>query len=80
MDRDYKGEAPKFEVLLETLETLQAENHKALVFSQLVEPLKLVRSELEERDIKSVYLDGKTPNRPSRVELFQIDRVRNSEW
>lgn len=33
VDKKYKGAAPKFEILLETLETLQAENHKALIFS-----------------------------------------------
>jgi non-specific serine/threonine protein kinase len=73
VDHQYKGEAPKFELLLETLETLQAENHKALIFSQFVETLKLVRRELEERNIKYVYLDGQTPNRQSRVDLFQND-------
>ena len=73
VDKNYKGEAPKFEVLLETLETLQAENHKALVFSQFVETLKLIRRELDEHNIKYVYLDGKTPNRQSRVDLFQKD-------
>ncbi len=73
VERQYKGEAPKFDLLLETLETLQAENHKALIFSQFVETLKLVRRELEERQIKYVYLDGQTPNRQSRVDLFQND-------
>ncbi len=73
VDKQYKGEAPKFELLLETLETLQAENHKALIFSQFVETLKLVKAELDEREIKYVYLDGQTPNRQSRVDLFQND-------
>ena len=73
VEKSYRGEAPKFEVLLETLETLQAEHHKALIFSQFVETLKLVRRELEERNIKYVYLDGQTPNRQSRVDLFQND-------
>jgi non-specific serine/threonine protein kinase len=73
VDGQYKGEAPKFEVLLETLETLQAENHKALIFSQFVETLKLVRKELDERKVRYVYLDGQTPNRQSRVDLFQND-------
>jgi non-specific serine/threonine protein kinase len=73
VDKKYKGEAPKFEVLFETLETLQAENHKALIFSQFVETLKLVRRELDARKIKYVYLDGQTPNRQSRVDLFQND-------
>ena len=52
VDKKYKGEAPKFEILLETLETLQAENHKALIFSQFVETLKLVKKELDARKIK----------------------------
>jgi non-specific serine/threonine protein kinase len=73
VDRQYKGEAPKFELLLETLETLQVENHKALIFSQFVETLKLVRRELDARLIKYVYLDGQTPSRQSRVDLFQTD-------
>ena len=71
VDKSYKGDAPKFDILMETLETLQVENHKALIFSQFVEILNLVRIELEERNIKYVYLDGQTPNRQSRVDLFQ---------
>ncbi len=73
VDKNYKGEAPKFEMLLETLETLQAENHKALIFSQFVETLKLVKKELEARKIKYAYLDGQTPHRQSRVDMFQND-------
>jgi non-specific serine/threonine protein kinase len=73
VDRKYNGGAPKFDLLLETLETLHAENHKALVFSQFVETLKLVRRELDGRGIKYVYLDGQTPKRQSRVDLFQND-------
>ncbi len=34
LEPTYRGEAPKFERLLETLETLRAEDHKALIFSQ----------------------------------------------
>jgi non-specific serine/threonine protein kinase len=73
VEKSYRGESPKFEILVETLETLQAERHKALVFSQFVETLKLVRRILDERGIKYVYLDGQTPNRQSRVDLFQND-------
>lgn len=69
----YRGEAPKFEVLLDTLETLQAENHKALVFSQFVETLKLIRNELDRRNIRYEYLDGQTNNRQARVDAFQND-------
>lgn len=73
VDKNYKGDAPKFEILLETLETLQAEGHKALVFSQFVETLKLIKRELDARKIKYVYLDGQTQNRQSRVDQFQND-------
>lgn len=73
VDKKYKGEAPKFEVLLETLETLQAENHKALIFSQFVETLKLVRKELDARKIKYTYLDGQTQKRQAKVDEFQND-------
>lgn len=73
VEKSYKGEAPKFEVLFETLETLQAENHKALIFSQFVETLRLVKKELDARKMKYVYLDGQTSNRQSRVDLFQND-------
>jgi non-specific serine/threonine protein kinase len=73
VDKKYKGEAPKFEILLETLETLQAENHKALIFSQFVETLKLVKKELDARKIKYIYLDGQTQKRQTKVDEFQND-------
>ena len=75
VDKTYKGEAPKFEILLETLETLQAENHKALIFSQFVETLKLVKKELDARKIKYVYLDGQTSNRQAKVDGFQTNEA-----
>jgi non-specific serine/threonine protein kinase len=73
VDKKYKGEAPKFEILLETLETLQAESHKALIFSQFVETLKLVKKELDARKIKYIYLDGQTQKRQDKVDEFQND-------
>ncbi len=73
VEKNYKGEAPKMEILFETLETLQAENHKALIFSQFVEMLKLVRHEMDQRNIQYVYLDGQTSNRQAKVDLFQND-------
>ncbi len=73
VDKKYKGDSPKFEILLETLETLQAENHKALIFSQFVETLKLIKRELDARKIKYAYLDGQTTNRQARVDSFQTD-------
>jgi non-specific serine/threonine protein kinase len=71
MDRTYKGEAPKFEALLEILETLHSEGHKALIFSQFVETLKLVRTELDRLGMNYTYLDGKTRDRQATVDEFQ---------
>ncbi len=63
----------KFETLLETLDTLRAEGHKALVFSQFVQMLTLVREELDARQIPYAYLDGQTKDRQARVDQFQND-------
>ena len=61
----------KFETLLETLETLRSEGHKALVFSQFVGMLTLLREALDARQIPYAYLDGKTKDRQLRVDSFQ---------
>ena len=72
-DPAYKYDAPKYERLLETLETLQTENHKALIFSQFIKALDLLRSELDERGIPYTYLDGQTKDRQAQVDTFQND-------
>jgi non-specific serine/threonine protein kinase len=74
IDSQFHGESAKFALLFETIETLQAEGHKALVFSQFVEMLKLVRREMDLRHIPYTYLDGQTRNRQERVDTFQNDR------
>ncbi len=71
--KTFKGGSAKFELLLETLETLRAEGHKALVFSQFVGMLKLVQTELQKRRIPFAYLDGQTRDRQERVDAFQQD-------
>jgi len=69
----YRGESAKFEILLETLETLQSEGHKALIFSQFVQTLSLLRGEMDARGIPYAYLDGQTQNRQQQVDRFQND-------
>ncbi len=69
----YNKEVAKFEILLETLETLHAEGHKALIFSQFVQTLKLLEKELKKAKLKYTYLDGKTRKRQQRVDEFQND-------
>ena len=73
VEHDFKGESAKMELLLETLETLNAEGHKALVFSQFTQMLALVRDALDARGVPYMYLDGRTQNRQERVDRFQND-------
>ena len=73
VDPAYHGQAAKFEILLETLNTLQAEGHKALIFSQFVQSLHLLRNELQKEGLSYTYLDGKTRDRQDRVDQFQND-------
>lgn len=63
----------KFEMLLEQLDIIFQEGHKALVFSQFTSLLALFRRALDHRKIKYAYLDGKTKNREAPVEEFQTD-------
>ncbi len=63
----------KLRRLLELLEELRSEGHRALVFSQFTSHLALVREELERAKITSLYLDGSTPaaQRGKLIDAFQ---------
>ena len=63
----------KLALFLETVDELREGRHKALVFSQFVGHLSLVRAALDERGIDYQYLDGATPaaTRAKRVQAFQ---------
>jgi SNF2 family DNA or RNA helicase len=56
--------------LFEVLEPLYAGGHKVLVFSQFVEMLKILKTELEERGRPYFMLTGQTTNRGEVVEAF----------
>jgi len=73
VDEKFRGKSSKFEMLLETLNTLQQENHKALVFSQFVQVLKALRYNLDQQKVPYIYLDGRTRKRQERVDQFQND-------
>jgi SNF2 family DNA or RNA helicase len=51
----------KMQRLLELVDELRSEGHRALVFSQFTSHLALVRAELERVGVKLLYLDGATP-------------------
>jgi non-specific serine/threonine protein kinase len=75
IDAGFRGSSGKFELLLETLETLAAEGHKALIFSQFVRMLTLIREALDARAIRYAYLDGQTRQRQQEVDRFQNDET-----
>jgi SNF2-related domain/Helicase conserved C-terminal domain len=70
---DAPRECSKVDALLELVEELRENQHRALVFSQFVDFLSLVREQLDERGIRYEYLDGGTPQaqRAARVAAFQ---------
>ncbi len=57
----------------EVIEELRENNHKALVFSQFVDHLQIVKNYLDQAKISYQYLDGSTPmkERQARVQAFQ---------
>ncbi len=71
VDEKFRGDSGKYLLLLDTLQTLHAEGHKVLVFSQFVKMLSLVREDLEHQKVPYTYLDGQTQNRQEQVDMFQ---------
>lgn len=63
----------KLELFGEVISELLESRHKALVFSQFVGHLKLIREYLDSKSIKYRYLDGSTPpkERKREVDAFQ---------
>jgi superfamily II DNA or RNA helicase len=63
----------KLEAFAEIVDELLDNRHKALVFSQFVDHLSLIRGHLDRRGIRYQYLDGSTPEpqRRAAVNAFQ---------
>jgi len=70
---DAPNDSSKLDAFLDLVEELRENQHRALVFSQFVDFLGLVRERLDERGISYEYLDGSTPttDRQRRVAAFQ---------
>jgi non-specific serine/threonine protein kinase len=71
MEPTTKVGSAKLEAILETMETLRAEGHKALIFSQFTQMLGLLKNELDAKSVPYLYLDGRTKDRQGRVDQFQ---------
>nr|WP_320009958.1 DEAD/DEAH box helicase [uncultured Desulfobulbus sp.] len=67
----------KLQLLGEVLGELLENGHKALVFSQFVGHLNMIREHLDARSITYCYLDGTTPakKRQQQVDIFQAGQV-----
>jgi len=63
----------KLATFMDIVEELRSNNHRALVFSQFVKHLTIIRQELDDKKIKYKYLDGSTPlaERERNVRDFQ---------
>jgi superfamily II DNA or RNA helicase len=63
----------KLEAFLDLVEELRESEHRALVFSQFVDHLALLRAALDRRGVSYQYLDGATPprKRAAAVKAFQ---------
>lgn len=70
---DARAEGSKVRVFLDLVEELRESEHRALVFSQYVDFLGIVREHLDEVGISYQYLDGSTPQskRQASVDAFQ---------
>jgi superfamily II DNA or RNA helicase len=70
---DTKLSSSKLQLFGEVLSELLENHHKALVFSQFVDHLHIIRNYLDEKGINYQYLDGSTPapERKKRVDAFQ---------
>ncbi|MGD1865652.1 MAG: DEAD/DEAH box helicase [Phormidesmis sp.] len=66
----------KLEQFSKLIADLLDNGHKALVFSQFVDHLQILKNHLEEQQISYQYLDGSTPakKRKQSVDAFQQDK------
>lgn len=73
VDRMWDKGSAKLNLLSSLVDELRDGEHRALIFSQFVKHLGLIRELLDERGIKYQYLDGATPakERQRRVDAFQ---------
>lgn len=67
---NYAGESSKIETLCELVHDCISQNRRLLIFSQFTSVLKNIQSKLDDSEISSIYLDGKTPSL-KRLELVE---------
>jgi len=65
-------ESAKLELLMELLKTLYYNGHKVVIFSRFTKMLKLIEKKVVNEHFNYFYLDGKTKDRMSIVDEFEI--------
>ena len=63
VDKDADGASGKIEAFFDVLDEAMSGGHRALVFSQFVSMLAILRRELDARGVRYCYLDGSTKDR-----------------
>jgi SNF2 family DNA or RNA helicase len=73
IDPNSGAESAKLRIFASIVEELLASGHKALVFSQFIGHLTLIRNYLHKQAISYQYLDGSTPSKQRKlsVDAFQ---------
>lgn len=73
VDAGWAKSSAKLDLLMSLVEELRDGDHRALVFSQFVKHLSVIRERLDELGVTYQYLDGSTPakERQRRVDAFQ---------
>ncbi len=71
VEASYPAQSAKIDTLVELLQELISEGHRALVFSQFTGFLALVKARLTSEKIDFEYLDGRTRDRAARIEAFR---------
>ncbi|RYD78410.1 MAG: DEAD/DEAH box helicase [Sphingobacteriales bacterium] len=75
-DTLYDGDSGKFDDITNTLESVLAEGHKVLVFSQFVRHLDMIAAHLKKQKTGYAYLTGQTKNRQAAVQEFKDDPTK----
>ncbi|MGK0187945.1 MAG: hypothetical protein ACI9R3_003736 [Verrucomicrobiales bacterium] len=77
-DQAKAADSAKLEMLNELIENLLNDGHSVLVFSQFVSMLRIMRQNLDARDVGYCYLDGASSDRKEQVASFQSDREKRA--
>jgi SNF2 family DNA or RNA helicase len=75
VDGNYSADSGKYEIILDNIDNVLAEGHKALVFSSFVKHLKLFTGHCDAQKIPYKLLTGETKNRQEIVDAFQQDET-----